>query len=194
MSCYSGRLSELLWLAARVCAEHSAQRPSLSAAAGLAGQPLAPHACKAAARSPAGIVYYASGPPLPIVPEAQSSRLALTAPCQVLQHSLVAKGSTWQQARTVHGAARTAHRAAALAAEDVRQQDIRSARSLDVAPDWAATAPASSSVLGSDPDVAAEPRRLLQAALVGAPNAGKSTLTNALVGQKVQCHACCANA
>jgi len=179
MAVHSSRLSELLLLAARVCTEHAAPRASFHAAAGLAGQPLAPRACRAAVCSPAAVDHIASRQSLTTLPEARTSSRALTEQDQSRQHSLQNRGNIWSGART-------AHSAAAHAVEDVRQQHMRSADSLDVAPGWSAMAPSNSGAMASESDLAADRRRLLQAALVGAPNAGKSTLTNALVGQKVR--------
>lgn len=179
MAVHGGKLSELLLLAARVCTDHAAPRASFHAAASLAGPLLAPRASRAAACSPAAVDHFASRQPLTTSADQRPSSRGQMLPSQCLRPLLHARGSTWSGVRT-------AHSAAAHAVEDVRQQHMRSSGSPDAAPSWSAVAPDDGGAMGSESDLAAEPRRLLQAALVGAPNAGKSTLTNALVGQKVR--------
>ena len=179
MTAPAGRLSHLLSLAARACLEHAPARASTSAATGSAWRPHAHSACRAAAGSPAADTDRAFGQPWNTVAEMRRASPAFGFHGNPLQHLLRPGGSN------VSGT-RAAHSAVAPAVDHAYQQHRRGESGLDAFGSGLRSVPPEHVAVGSDPQGAAEPRRLLQAALVGAPNAGKSTLTNALVGQKVR--------
>ena len=156
------------------------RRPRSSRPGRAAG--LRTRACRAAVCSPAAVERNPLLPGSHCSPAAEPRKPSVAA--SMLYRGQCAAALVAVSEVATWSGARAAHSAAAHAVEDVRQQHMRGAgSSLMSLPDWPANEPqiTSAAAMGSKPGPGtAEPRRLLQAALVGAPNAGKSTLTNAL--------------